>query len=72
MTKQRNVVFYLNEPLVAVKCFTHPDLGNVHIGEVLVSQATVLVRNEKDQIPVLKNNKPALIEANLVRKQIRR
>ena len=61
----------MNEEVVAVKCFYHPVLGNVHVGEALTCCATVMVRNKGDKVPV-RRVKEGLVEACLIRKQMKR
>lgn len=40
------------ERLVARRCFTHPEFGNVHVGNVFESLVEVIIRNEGDMLHV--------------------
>jgi hypothetical protein len=73
MTRKPSAIFYQGETLVVGKCFVHPDLGNVHVGDRFESLAFHMVRGDGDKIPVRRKYGAATghIEAGLLRKELK-
>ena len=70
-----NAVYYVGTTLVATRCFVHPELGNVHIGERFVCEALVQIRNQDQVIPVRRKygffKKSGRVRAADIRKEVK-
>lgn len=73
MTRELCGVFYQGETLVAGRCFAHPDLGNVHVGERFESLVFHRVRGAADRIHVRRKYgvSEGHIEAGSLRKELK-